>query len=159
MLTQWLPDTENKLPPNASHQARRWESMTWPPVPGWALLPGAALQPLATCKPGRHSTLPATRTLPSLTPSAMPVLAVQVGVGAVVLNERGEILVVQERSGPLRGKGVWKMPTGLVQVRVSPCALGAARRWEGQSRGCVRRRGPHLCRQATRGMRFTDLPR
>lgn len=59
MLTLWLPDTENKLPPNASHQ---------------------------------------------------------VGVGAVVMNQQREILVVQEGSGPLRGKGVWKMPTGLVQV-------------------------------------------
>ncbi|PSC72444.1 Nudix hydrolase 8 [Micractinium conductrix] len=39
----------------------------------------------------------------------------QVGVGAFVLNERREVLVVQEKSGPLRGKGVWKMPTGLVQ--------------------------------------------
>ncbi|KAL4429161.1 hypothetical protein ABPG77_010140 [Micractinium sp. CCAP 211/92] len=39
----------------------------------------------------------------------------QVGVGAFVLNDRREVLVVQERSGPLRGKGVWKMPTGLVQ--------------------------------------------
>lgn len=58
MLTQWLSDSENKLPPNASHQ---------------------------------------------------------VGVGAFVLNERREVLVVQERSGPLRGQGVWKMPTGLVQ--------------------------------------------
>ena len=59
MLTRWLPSSENKLPPNASHQ---------------------------------------------------------VGVGAFVMNERREVLVVQERSGPLRGQGVWKMPTGLVQV-------------------------------------------
>jgi hypothetical protein len=54
----------------------------------------------------------------------------QVGVGAVVLNERGEILVVQERSGPLRGKGVWKMPTGLVQVRGAHCALGVPHCWK-----------------------------
>ncbi|EFN58169.1 hypothetical protein CHLNCDRAFT_11561, partial [Chlorella variabilis] len=58
MLTRWLPSSENKLPPNASHQ---------------------------------------------------------VGMGAFVMNERREVLVVQERSGPLRGQGVWKMPTGLVQ--------------------------------------------
>lgn len=38
----------------------------------------------------------------------------QVGVGGFVLNERREVLVVQERNGPLKGKGVWKMPTGLV---------------------------------------------
>lgn len=39
--------------------------------------------------------------------------AAQVGVGAFVLNERREVLVVQEKMGPLRGKGVWKLPTGL----------------------------------------------
>jgi ADP-ribose pyrophosphatase YjhB (NUDIX family) len=47
----------------------------------------------------------------------------QVGVGCVVIHPRDaaasprarpRILAVQERRGPLRGKGVWKMPTGLV---------------------------------------------
>lgn len=37
------------------------------------------------------------------------------GVGAVVLNKRGELLVVQEKHGVLKGQGVWKMPTGLVE--------------------------------------------
>jgi ADP-ribose pyrophosphatase YjhB (NUDIX family) len=60
MLTQWLPQSENKLPPNASHQ---------------------------------------------------------VGVGAFVFDKlTRRVLVVQERNGPLKGKGVWKMPTGLVQA-------------------------------------------
>ncbi|KAL4527793.1 hypothetical protein Ndes2526B_g08539 [Nannochloris sp. 'desiccata'] len=60
MLTQWLPQSENKLPPNASHQ---------------------------------------------------------VGVGAFVFDkETRRVLVVQEKNGPLKGKGVWKMPTGLVQA-------------------------------------------
>lgn len=60
MLTQWLPSTENKLPPNASHQ---------------------------------------------------------VGVGAFVFDRTTRrVLVVQEKTGPLKGKGVWKMPTGLVQA-------------------------------------------
>jgi ADP-ribose pyrophosphatase YjhB (NUDIX family) len=40
----------------------------------------------------------------------------QVGVGGFVLNEKREVLVVQEMNGPLRGQGVWKMPTGLVSV-------------------------------------------
>lgn len=58
MLTHWLPETENKLPPNASHQ---------------------------------------------------------VGVGAFVFDRRQrKMLVVQELSGPLKGSGVWKLPTGLV---------------------------------------------
>eukprot|EP00878_Enallax_costatus_P032166 GHUV01035277.1.p1 GENE.GHUV01035277.1~~GHUV01035277.1.p1 ORF type:complete len:254 (+),score=37.71 GHUV01035277.1:51-812(+) len=38
----------------------------------------------------------------------------QVGVGAIVVNSRQEMLVVQEANGPLRGQGFWKMPTGLV---------------------------------------------
>lgn len=40
----------------------------------------------------------------------------QVGIGAFVQNERGEVLVVQELSGPLKGAGIWKMPTGLVSA-------------------------------------------
>ncbi|CAG9464324.1 unnamed protein product [Pedinophyceae sp. YPF-701] len=55
-----------------------------------------------------------TNWLPD-TPSTLPANAShQVGVGAFVINSKREVLVVQERSGPLRGKGVWKMPTGLV---------------------------------------------
>ena len=38
-----------------------------------------------------------------------------VGIGAVVLNRRGELLVVQEKHGVLKGQGVWKMPTGLAE--------------------------------------------
>ena len=37
-----------------------------------------------------------------------------VGVGAVVLNTKNEILVVQERSGPAAGIDFWKYPTGMV---------------------------------------------
>ncbi|CAM9480494.1 unnamed protein product, partial [Hapterophycus canaliculatus] len=36
----------------------------------------------------------------------------QVGVGALVLNDEGEVLVVREKNGPLRGTGIWKFPTG-----------------------------------------------
>ncbi|XP_072970003.1 nudix hydrolase 2-like isoform X1 [Typha angustifolia] len=38
----------------------------------------------------------------------------RVGVGAFVMNERREVLVVQEKSGRLRGLGIWKFPTGVV---------------------------------------------
>ncbi|KAG2445484.1 hypothetical protein HXX76_000100 [Chlamydomonas incerta] len=55
-----------------------------------------------------------TRWLPD-SPSTLPANAShQVGVGAFVVNAAGQVLVVQERSGVLRGRGVWKMPTGLV---------------------------------------------
>ncbi|KAK1310862.1 Nudix hydrolase 2 [Acorus calamus] len=38
----------------------------------------------------------------------------RVGVGACVMNDNGEVLVVQEKSGILRGTGIWKFPTGVV---------------------------------------------
>ncbi|KAI8477424.1 MAG: NUDIX hydrolase domain-like protein [Monoraphidium minutum] len=55
-----------------------------------------------------------TRWLPAAPSTLPPNASHQVGVGAFVLNEAGEVLVVQEASGPLKGKQVWKMPTGLV---------------------------------------------
>lgn len=56
-----------------------------------------------------------TRWLPADEPCTLPPNAShQVGVGSFVVNSRREVLVVQERSGPLRGRGVWKMPTGLL---------------------------------------------
>eukprot|EP00850_Spirogloea_muscicola_P010557 SM000062S19943 [mRNA] locus=s62:490816:493037:- [translate_table: standard] len=48
-------------------------------------------------------------------PSTLPPNAShQIGIGAFVMNDAREVLAVQERNGPLRGSGVWKMPTGLV---------------------------------------------
>eukprot|EP00240_Pyramimonas_obovata_P015640 CAMPEP_0118943280 /NCGR_PEP_ID=MMETSP1169-20130426/38008_1 /TAXON_ID=36882 /ORGANISM="Pyramimonas obovata, Strain CCMP722" /LENGTH=294 /DNA_ID=CAMNT_0006888499 /DNA_START=483 /DNA_END=1367 /DNA_ORIENTATION=- len=38
----------------------------------------------------------------------------QIGVGALVLNEKNEILVVLEKMGPAARPGFWKTPTGLV---------------------------------------------
>ncbi|XP_059666560.1 nudix hydrolase 10-like isoform X2 [Cornus florida] len=38
----------------------------------------------------------------------------RVAVGAIVMNDKREMLVVQEKSGRLRGRGVWKIPTGVV---------------------------------------------
>ncbi|KAF5780603.1 putative hydrolase [Helianthus annuus] len=39
----------------------------------------------------------------------------RVGVASFVLNDKGEILVVQEKSGVFKGSGVWKLPTGTVE--------------------------------------------
>ncbi|KAJ6695705.1 NUDIX HYDROLASE RELATED [Salix koriyanagi] len=55
MLVQWIPETPDTLPANASHT---------------------------------------------------------VGIGAFVVNDTGEVLVVQEKNGAFKGKGVWKFPTG-----------------------------------------------
>ncbi|KAL6207262.1 hypothetical protein ACLB2K_024506 [Fragaria x ananassa] len=38
----------------------------------------------------------------------------RVGIGAFVLNQDREVLVVQEKSGYFQGTGVWKFPTGVV---------------------------------------------
>ncbi|KAL5575821.1 hypothetical protein UlMin_017520 [Ulmus minor] len=39
----------------------------------------------------------------------------RVGIGAFVMNEKREVLVVQEKSGKSRGLGLWKFPTGVVE--------------------------------------------
>ncbi|ONI09700.1 hypothetical protein PRUPE_4G004100 [Prunus persica] len=49
------------------------------------------------------------------TPHTLPANAThRVGIGAFVINPNREVLVVQEKSGLLRGTGVWKFPTGVV---------------------------------------------
>lgn len=50
-------------------------------------------------------------------PSPLPPSAShQVGVGVLVLNGRGEILVVKERKGPAAKLDIWKVPTGLLDA-------------------------------------------
>lgn len=60
------------------------------------------------------SRLVLTRWLPS-TPSPLPRYAfTTIGVGGVVVNVRGEVLMVQERVSPSpRMQGAWKLPGGL----------------------------------------------
>ena len=64
-----------------------------------------------------------TTWLPTDTPSTLPPNAShQVGVGMFVTYDAPEdgqtyVLCVQEKNGPLKGKDVWKMPTGLVNER------------------------------------------
>ncbi|CAL1353913.1 unnamed protein product [Linum trigynum] len=49
------------------------------------------------------------------TPSTIPANAShRVGVGAIVFNDKKEVLVVQEKSGVFKGTGIWKIPTGVV---------------------------------------------
>jgi hypothetical protein len=60
-----------------------------------------------------------TKWLPADQPNTLPPNAShQVGVGAIVVNDEQQLLVVQEANGPLRGAGFWKMPTGLVHAGV-----------------------------------------
>ncbi|KAL4311895.1 hypothetical protein GQ457_01G043670 [Hibiscus cannabinus] len=46
----------------------------------------------------------------------------RVSVGAFVMNEKREVLVVQENIGRFRGTGVWKFPTGVVNEGEDLCA-------------------------------------
>ena len=45
----------------------------------------------------------------------------QVGVGALVVNENNEILLVREATGPAARPGLWKIPTGLVNAGEELC--------------------------------------
>ncbi|XP_020230668.2 nudix hydrolase 2 isoform X1 [Cajanus cajan] len=45
----------------------------------------------------------------------------RVGVGALVVNEKREVLVVQEKSGHFQGTGAWKFPTGVVDQGEDIC--------------------------------------
>lgn len=100
-----------------------------------------------------HSASPGwvlmTRWLPS-GPNTLPAGAShQVGVGAIVVNSKGELLVVQERNGPLKGTGVWKMPTGLSDYGedVMDTAVREVHEEAGEGTGrvavCMRRRVLH----------------
>ncbi|TXG69776.1 hypothetical protein EZV62_004711 [Acer yangbiense] len=58
--------------------------------------------------PGGANTLPANASH-------------RVVVGAFVMNEKREVLVVQENSGRFRGTGIWKFPTGVVDQGEDIC--------------------------------------
>ncbi|KAK1567622.1 hypothetical protein Q3G72_014375 [Acer saccharum] len=45
----------------------------------------------------------------------------RVGIGAFVMNDKGEVLVVQERNGSFKGTNVWKLPTGTVDEGEDIC--------------------------------------
>ncbi|TYH87199.1 hypothetical protein ES332_D01G100300v1 [Gossypium tomentosum] len=49
------------------------------------------------------------------TPNNIPAnVTHRVRVGAIILNDKREVLTVQEKSGRFRGTGIWKIPTGVV---------------------------------------------
>lgn len=61
------------------------------------------------------------------TVSTIPINAShRVGIGAFVMNDKREVLVVQEKSGKFRGTGIWKFPTGVVDEGEDIC-IGAVR--------------------------------
>ncbi|OAY32997.1 hypothetical protein MANES_13G061600v8 [Manihot esculenta] len=57
------------------------------------------------------------------TPDTLPENAShRVGIGAFVINNNREVLVVKEKNGGFRGTGVWKLPTGVVHEGEDICA-------------------------------------
>ncbi|KAL7218408.1 hypothetical protein ACSBR2_011637 [Camellia fascicularis] len=44
-----------------------------------------------------------------------------IGIGAFVMNDTGEVLVVREKNGKFKGTGVWKFPTGVVEEGEDIC--------------------------------------
>lgn len=55
-------------------------------------------------------------------PNTIPANAThRVGIGSFVMNEKHEVLVVQENSGLFQGTGVWKFPTGVVDQGEDIC--------------------------------------
>jgi len=63
----------------------------------------------------RHITLSAW--LPENQPNTLPGPACHyAGVGVAVVDAEDRILVVQELNGPLKGRGYWKVPTGMVEA-------------------------------------------
>ena len=75
------------------------------------------------CEFGFHHAEPdyvmLTRWLPEDEENLLPPNAShQVGIGAFILNGKGEVLLVQERRGPAAAASrpdFWKLPTGLVE--------------------------------------------
>ncbi|KAL3521811.1 hypothetical protein ACH5RR_014645 [Cinchona calisaya] len=59
--------------------------------------------------------------LPGTTNSLPSNASHRVGIGAFVINEKNEVLVVQEKSGKFRGTGIWKLPTGVVEEGEDIC--------------------------------------
>lgn len=91
----------------------------------WLQLPieSSALIPIATSEFGFefHSAekghLMLTKWLPTDAPNTLPANASHtVGIGAVVTDPTGRVLLVREKSGPAARLNIWKLPTGLVDA-------------------------------------------
>eukprot|EP00928_Gymnodinium_smaydae_P084287 TRINITY_DN6754_c2_g1_i1.p1 TRINITY_DN6754_c2_g1~~TRINITY_DN6754_c2_g1_i1.p1 ORF type:complete len:331 (+),score=52.18 TRINITY_DN6754_c2_g1_i1:147-1139(+) len=83
----------------------------------------SALIPIATKDFGfefhhaEREYLMLTKWLPVDAPNTLPPNASHtVGVGAIVTDASGRILLVRESSGPAAKLGIWKLPTGLVDA-------------------------------------------
>lgn len=116
-----LPPTSAAFRADLAHSLAQWRAAgrrgVWLTVPHTraALVPEAVIQNF-----GFHhadaGSVTLTRWLPDDGSSTLPPgPSTQVGVGALVFNGRGEVLMVKERTGPAARRDIWKVPTGLVE--------------------------------------------
>ncbi len=115
-----LPDTDENFERMLDHSLEEWRKTNrrgvWIKVP----LEKSSFIPIAVRKGftfhhAEKQYVMLTHWLAEGESRLPPNASHQVGVGCIVLHE-GKMLLVQEKSGPLKGTGVWKMPTGLVDV-------------------------------------------
>lgn len=112
-----LPPTDesfaNSLQESISHWIATHRRGVWLKIP----LLRASLVPIAASEGfvfhhAERDYVMMTKWLPAGESRLPPNASHQVGVGSVVIwNDK--LLLVQEKNGPLRGKDVWKLPTGL----------------------------------------------
>ena len=136
MLAQWLPDTEDKLPANASHQVRLQAAQL--SAPGYSnpcsafcmrvLSPQlcavlhcrSASEPLYLTGRGKRSSWSRWRLFFMRVSTPDPANSSGLSMRNVPTSKHLKLwcdIAEQEKNGPLRGKGVWKMPTGLSMAR------------------------------------------
>jgi ADP-ribose pyrophosphatase YjhB (NUDIX family) len=108
MMTQWLPGPPEKSSSDPSSKAAGAEATTTTTTTA-----AGDADDDTKKNPKKKKGQKTNNNIYSKLPSYA---SHQVGVGAFVLNSKSEVLVVQEASGPLKGKGVWKMPTGLADA-------------------------------------------
>lgn len=88
----------------------------WLRIPlGWAEMAAGARDAGFALHHAKPDYLLMTRWLPQDVPSPLPLFAfTQIGVGGVVINRSGQVLMVQERVSPTpQFQGSWKLPGGL----------------------------------------------
>ncbi|KAI5074702.1 hypothetical protein GOP47_0010663 [Adiantum capillus-veneris] len=114
-----LPSDPSTFLENLRHSLLQWKSQSKKGI--WLKLPieNVDLVPLAVKEGFCYHHAEKDYLMLTLwiaeTPSTLPSNAShQVGVGAMVINDENKVLVVQEQTGPTKGSGVWKMPTGAV---------------------------------------------
>ncbi|GLJ35135.1 hypothetical protein SUGI_0707190 [Cryptomeria japonica] len=98
-----------------SHWARQGKKGVWIKVPkGQAKLVPVAIEVGFWYHHAEPSYVMLVYWIPQSPPTIPDNASHQVGIAAFVFNEEGQVLVVQEKCGPYKDSGLWKMPTGRI---------------------------------------------